>query len=389
MAYAELEQRAIEHSMQAVKCDNEGNKNKALEHYRKAVELLRKLVEISPNYDLNKVYSQRAVTYQKRIEVLERVEIGEDGSYEVESISRSRSIVTTGEKTLEKEEAETDEDKPNVKWTEVVGLADVKKAIREAIIYPIQRPDLFPLGWPRGILLYGPPGCGKTLLAAAVATEIDAEFVSIDSASIMSKWLGEAEKNVAKLFTWAREQEKERPVIVFIDELDSLIGKHQNEVGGEIRVRNQFLKEMDGIVDKNKKIHIYVIGATNKPWDLDGPFIRRFQKRIYVPLPDEQTRYEMLRFYTREINLGSEMDFRQLSSSTDGYSGSDIRDICLDVYMKKVSSLFETGLAEDIRAKPKPVTMEDFRQGFRARKPSVLPQMIAGYEKWTSLLQAS
>lgn len=388
MAYAELEQRAIEHSMQAVKCDNEGNKNKALEHYRKAVELLRKLVEISPNYDLNKVYSQRAVTYQKRIEVLERVEIGEDGSYEVESISRSRSIVTTGEKTLEKE-AETDEDKPNVKWTEVVGLADVKKAIREAIIYPIQRPDLFPLGWPRGILLYGPPGCGKTLLAAAVATEIDAEFVSIDSASIMSKWLGEAEKNVAKLFTWAREQEKERPVIVFIDELDSLIGKHQNEVGGEIRVRNQFLKEMDGIVDKNKKIHIYVIGATNKPWDLDGPFIRRFQKRIYVPLPDEQTRYEMLRFYTREINLGSEMDFRQLSSSTDGYSGSDIRDICLDVYMKKVSSLFETGLAEDIRAKPKPVTMEDFRQGFRARKPSVLPQMIAGYEKWTSLLQAS
>jgi len=389
MAYAELEQRAIEHSMQAVKCDNEGNKNKALEHYRKAVELLRKLVEISPNYDLNKVYSQRAVTYQKRIEVLEHVEIGEDGSYEVESISRSRSIVTTGEKTLEKEEAETDEDKPNVKWTEVVGLADVKKAIREAIIYPIQRPDLFPLGWPRGILLYGPPGCGKTLLAAAVATEIDAEFVSIDSASIMSKWLGEAEKNVAKLFTWAREQEKERPVIVFIDELDSLIGKHQNEVGGEIRVRNQFLKEMDGIVDKNKKIHIYVIGATNKPWDLDGPFIRRFQKRIYVPLPDEQTRYEMLRFYTREINLGSEMDFRQLSSSTDGYSGSDIRDICLDVYMKKVSSLFETGLAEDIRAKPKPVTMEDFRQGFRARKPSVLPQMIAGYEKWTSLLQAS
>ena len=389
MAYAELEQRAIEHSMQAVKCDNEGNKNKALEHYRKAVELLRKLVEISPNYDLNKVYSQRAVTYQKRIEVLEHVEIGEDGSYEVESISRSRSIVTTGEKTLEKEEAETDEDKPNVKWTEVVGLADVKKAIREAIIYPIQRPDLFPLGWPRGILLYGPPGCGKTLLAAAVATEIDAEFVSIDSASIMSKWLGEAEKNVAKLFTWAREQEKERPVIVFIDELDSLIGKHQNEVGGEIRVRNQFLKEMDGIVDKNKKVHIYVIGATNKPWDLDGPFIRRFQKRIYVPLPDEQTRYEMLRFYTREINLGSEMDFRQLSSSTDGYSGSDIRDICLDVYMKKVSSLFETGLAEDIRAKPKPVTMEDFRQGFRARKPSVLPQMIAGYEKWTSLLQAS
>ena len=159
-----------------------------------------------------------------------------------------------------------------------------KKAVKDAIVYPVQRPDLFPLGWPRGILLFGPPGCGKTLLAAAVATEIDANFYSIDAASIMSKWLGEAEQNVAKLFGSARKSSNEgKPAIVFVDELDSLMGAHSNEVGGEIRVRNQFLKEMDGIVDKGKALHVYVIGATNKPWDLDWAFIRRFQKRILVP----------------------------------------------------------------------------------------------------------
>src|SRR5208283_3390900 len=113
-------------------------------------------------------------------------------------------------------------EKLNVKWEEVVGLVHAKKAVKEAIIYPVQRPDLFPLGWPRGILLFGPPGCGKTLLAAAVATEIDATFVSIDAASIMSKWLGEAEQNVARLFRQVRKSSLEgKPAIVFVDELDS------------------------------------------------------------------------------------------------------------------------------------------------------------------------
>ncbi len=165
-------------------------------------------------------------------------------------------------------------------WDEVVGLDTAKKAIKEAIIYPVQRPDLFPLGWPRGIMLFGPPGCGKTLLAAAAATEIDATFFSIDAASIMSKWLGEAEQNVAKLFGSARKSSNEgKPAIVFVDEVDSLMGQHSNEVGGEIRVRNQFLKEMDGIVDKGKNLHVYVIGATNKPWDLRLGFHPKIPKK--------------------------------------------------------------------------------------------------------------
>src|SRR4030067_2735977 len=121
-------------------------------------------------------------------------------------------------------------EKPKVNWEEVVGLDTAKKAIKEAIVYPTQRPDLFPLGWPRGILLFGPPGCGKTLIAAAVATELDATFYSIDAASIMSKWLGEAEQNVAKLFNSTRKSSKEgKAAIVFVDELESLMGQHSNE----------------------------------------------------------------------------------------------------------------------------------------------------------------
>src|SRR5215218_4504154 len=145
-------------------------------------------------------------------------------------------------------------EKPKISWKEVIGLDDAKRAIRESIVYPTKRSDLFPLGWPRGLLLYGPPGCGKTLLAAAAAAEIDGYFVNVDAAAMMSKWLGEAEKNVSKLFKMANKlyESENIPILLFIDEIDSLLGTRSGEVGGEIRVKNQFLTEMDGITNKLK-----------------------------------------------------------------------------------------------------------------------------------------
>ncbi len=386
----ELEKAATAYALDAVRLDKQGQKGRAITLYQKAIESLLQLVQLYPEYGLNKVYVQRAIAYQERIKVLQgtvsSVEMNEasnnDGGGGGATMEGNGSGGKTGEELVVTE-------KPKVNWDEVVGLEVAKKAVKEAIVYPVQRPDLFPLGWPRGILLFGPPGCGKTLLAAAVATEIEANFYSIDAASIMSKWLGEAEQNVAKLFGSARKSSNEgKPAIVFVDELDSLMGAHTNEVGGEIRVRNQFLKEMDGIMDKGKALHVYVIGATNKPWDLDWAFIRRFQKRILVPLADHNTRLSMLKLYTSNLQIARDVDLIELARLAEGFSGSDIRDVCQSAQLKLIGEFFESGKAMDREAKPRALTMADFRQILEERKPSVSLDMLSMYNRWFEAFKA-
>lgn len=389
-ASQELEQAATKYALEAVRLDKQGSRGMAITMYQKGISTLLKLVRLYPDYGLNSVYIQRAQAYQDRIKALQ-------GEGPVQSFQpqqeRSVEMIEPPAETGTDGKASYDElvldEKPNVRWSQVVGLDPAKKAIKEAIVYPVERPDLFPLGWPRGILLFGPPGCGKTLVAAAVATEIDAAFISVDAASIMSKWLGEAEKNVAKLFTSARKTASNgRPAIVFIDELDSLIGMHSNEVGGETRVRNQFLKEMDGVVDKGKNIHAYVIGATNKPWALDWPFIRRFQKRILVPLPDHDARLSMLKLYTEHLNLSSKVDLDEFARLSGGFSGSDIRDICQSAHLRVIGELFDSGKASDKHAKPRPISMDDFKGILEDRKPSVSPRVVSSYNEWSEAFKA-
>jgi vacuolar protein-sorting-associated protein 4 len=386
----ELEKAATAYALDAVRLDKQGQKGRAITLYQKAIESLLQLVQLYPEYGLNKVYVQRAIAYQERIKSLQGT---------VSSSEMNQAATNDGEggggATMENNgngkpnEELVITEKPKVNWDEVVGLDTAKKAVKEAIVYPVQRPDLFPLGWPRGILLFGPPGCGKTLLAAAVATEIDANFYSIDAASIMSKWLGEAEQNVAKLFNSARKSSIEgKPAIVFVDELDSLMGAHTNEVGGEIRVRNQFLKEMDGIMDKGKALHVYVIGATNKPWDLDWAFIRRFQKRILVPLADHGTRLSMLKLYSSNLQIASDVDLHELARLAEGFSGSDIRDVCQSAQLKLIGEFFESGKAMDRQAKPRSLTMADFRQILEERKPSVSLDMLSQYNRWFEAFKA-
>jgi SpoVK/Ycf46/Vps4 family AAA+-type ATPase len=390
-ASQELEKAATAYALDAVKMDKQGNKGRAITLYQKAIESLLQLVQLYPEYGLNKVYVQRAIAYQERIKALQGSVSTQDVRREIQ---REQAAEERGEESATPEGKNDGEElivteKPQVKWDEVVGLDIAKKAVKEAIVYPVQRPDLFPLGWPRGILLFGPPGCGKTLLAAAVATEIDANFYSIDAANIMSKWLGEAEQNVAKLFGSARKSSNDgKPAIVFVDELDSLMGTHSNEVGGEIRVKNQFLKEMDGIMDKGKALHVYVIGATNKPWDLDWAFIRRFQKRILVPLPDHGTRLNMLKHYTGNLQITQDVDLHELARLSEGFSGSDIRDVCQSAQLSLIGEFFESGKAMDRAAKPRALTMQDFRNIFDARKPSVSLDMLSLYTRWFEAFKA-
>ncbi len=424
LAPQELENIASKHAAEAIKLDSQGAKPHAILHYQKAVDALLKLVHLYPDYKLNKIYVERAKAYQNRIKALQEAR-GLDGMHDVVheddkgnskgmeqgnvGINRARQDGLWSEKSpnangngvnnnadtnVEILKADFDDlvlkDKPNVKWDEVIGLDDAKRALRESIIYPTQRPDLFPLGWPKGILLYGPPGNGKTLLAAATASEIDGYFINVDAASMMSKWLGEAEKNVAKLFSMARKlvSKENVPVILFIDEVDSLLGTRSNEIGGEVRVKNQFLTEMDGVTSKSGKSPIYVIGATNKPWSLDWPFLRRFQKRIYVGLPDYNARLQMFRSYTNQLNIDPSLKLEDLAKITEGYSASDIRDICQGVQLKVVNELFESGKAFDGNAQTRSIGMNDFKEILKNRKPSVSQEMIKAYLRWTEQFKA-
>ena len=227
-------------------------------------------------------------------------------------------------------------ERPNVSWDDVAGLSSAKDALKEAVILPIKFPQLFTgkrKPW-SGILLYGPPGTGKSYLAKAVATQSNSTFFSVSSSDLVSKWMGESERLVKQLFAMAREA---RPSIIFIDEVDSLCGtRGEGESEASRRIKTEFLVQMNG-VHNDHETEVLVLGATNIPWALDSAIKRRFEKRVYIPLPELDARRRMF-----ELNIGSTpctltpRDIRTLAAQTEGYSGADVAVVVREALMQPV-----------------------------------------------------
>ncbi|NHW88975.1 MAG: CDC48 family AAA ATPase [Archaeoglobales archaeon] len=262
---------------------------------------------------------------------------------------------------------------PKVTWEDVGGLEDVKREIIEAVEWPLKYPEKFKkfgIRPPKGVLLYGPPGTGKTLIAKAVANESEANFISIKGGELLSKWLGESEKAVRKIFRKARQV---APCIIFFDEIDAIAQMRGIDEGSRAveRVLNQLLIEMDGL----EELHgVIVIGATNRPDILDPALLRpgRFDRLVYVRPPDKKSRLAIFKIHTRNMPLAEDVDLNELAEMTEGYVGADIEAICREAVML---ALRENPNAEKIE-------MRHFYEAIKKIKPSVSEAMLSFYERF-------
>ncbi len=264
---------------------------------------------------------------------------------------------------------------PSVQWADVGGLTDVKQELQEAVEWPLKKPEVFKrigIRPPKGILLFGPPGCGKTMLARAVATESEANFISIKGPEIFSKWVGESEKAIREIF---RKGRSAAPSIIFFDELDSVAprrGMGSDDSGASERVISQLLTEMDGI---EALVNVVVIAASNRPDMIDPAILRpgRFDRLIFVPAPDHATRLQIMKIHTRNMPLAEGVDVDQITRQAAGYSGADMEAVCREAGL--------ISLRRDIETKS--VTMEDFRNALERVKPSMTSEMENWYQGFT------
>jgi transitional endoplasmic reticulum ATPase len=266
-------------------------------------------------------------------------------------------------------------ERPNISFDDIAGLEEVKAEIKLKMIYPFSHPELaqrYGVAIGGGVLLFGPPGTGKTMIAKAIACEIEATMFVVSPAEMLSKWVGEAEQNVKKLFDAAREEDK---AVIFIDEIEALVPRRKSDSSTVMaRVVPQILQELDGM-DRRDSQALLLVGATNKPWLLDEAMRRpgRFDALIYVPLPDGPARYRLLEIYLGERPLADDVDFGALCDRLEGYSGADIKNIALRSatipFMESVTG-----------AEPRAITMADVMAVIDETIPSVRPQDLKRYD---------
>ncbi|ORX62432.1 AAA-domain-containing protein [Hesseltinella vesiculosa] len=352
MSNSDYLNKGIEIVKKATAEDHAENYQTAYLLYKQSLKYFMMAVKYEKNDKLREQIRNRMEDYLARAETLMQYLDNEDDAKQQEAVSADPS--TNGSSKKKKGDAKDDDEedaelkkmrstltgailteKPNVSWDDVAGLEGAKNALKEAVILPIKFPHLFTdkrKPW-SGILLYGPPGTGKSYLAKAVATEASATFFSVSSSDLVSKWLGESERLVKQLFQMAREN---KPAIVFIDEVDSLCGSRgDGESEASRRIKTEFLVQMNGV--GNDMDGVLVLGATNIPWALDSAIRRRFEKRIYIPLPDPHARTKMF-----QLNVGSTpcnltmADYKVLGEKSERFSGSDIAIVVRDALMQPI-----------------------------------------------------
>ncbi|CAI9107026.1 OLC1v1006293C1 [Oldenlandia corymbosa var. corymbosa] len=257
---------------------------------------------------------------------------------------------------------ETMTEVPNTSWEDIGGLESVKRELQETVQYPVEHPEMFEkfgMSPSKGVLFYGPPGCGKTLLAKAIAKECQANFISIKGPELLTMWFGESESNIRELFNKARQS---APCVLFFDELDSIATQRGNSVGdaggAADRVLNQLLTEMDGM---NAKKTVFVIGATNRPDIIDPALLRpgRLDQLIYIPLPDEDSRHQIFKACLRKSPVSKDVDLRALAKFTEGFSGADITEICQRASKYAIREDIEKDIERQNKRKDNPDEMEE------------------------------